>query len=619
MIILAAGPILLCVILMTVFSWPAKRAMPLSWLLAAIIAFSKWDMKIPRIASQTVAGFLSASEILMIIFGAILLMNVLRRSGAMETINKVFSRITRDARLQCVLVGFVFAGFIEGTAGFGTPAALAAPILIGLGFPPLAAATVCLIYNSWPVEPGPVGVPLLTASSTVRDAVIARGGDPETFTRVLTRWVVIPHCIGGTLIVFIGVMVLCKAFGKNHSFKDALGALPFCLFTGAVVSAIYLLMGFFAGPELTSMIAFIGALPILIFAIRRGWFVPKQLWVFGKDSVLGVYENARTENGSASNADRSGRSGMAADGGRSSALGAGRSRKNSDASPVTGDGKGKENTPLPGKADRRDLSQREGKGANAGKLRLSPMRAWMPYIVIGILLVLTRVDAFGIKRILNSDPLILHVHNILGSEGVNWDFKVLYNPGIFPFLPVALATVFFHGMHKKDALDALKATARQISGAAVALVFGVAMVNLYRYTGTGANDSMLYTLSDAMASLFSGAYFLAAPLIGVLGAFMSGSNTVSNTLFSSIQFETASILGISQVLIVALQAMGGAIGNMICVHNIVAVCATTGTNGNEGRLIRTNIIPCLIYAMTVAVIVGIFLKLGVNPMPELLV
>ena len=242
----------------------------------------------------------------------------------------------------------------------------------------------------------------------------------------------------------------------------------------------------------------------------------------------------------------------------------------------------------------------------------------MPYVLIGILLVMTRVDAFGIKQLLNHEPLILHVHNILGIEGVNWDFKFLYNPGIFPFIPVALLTVFFHGMHDAQAKEALKKTVSQISGAAIALLFGVAMVNLYRYTGTGANDSMLYTLSGAMAAVFSGAYFLAAPLIGVLGAFMSGSNTVSNTLFSSIQFETASILGISQVLIVALQAMGGAIGNMICVHNIVAVCATTGTNGNEGRLIRTNIIPCLIYALTVAVLTGIFLNAGVNPMPELL-
>ena len=549
----AAGPILLCVILMTVFSWPAKRAMPLSWLFAAILAASVWKMDLLKITSETVLGFLSASEILMIIFGAILLMNVLRMSGAMAAINNVFSHITRDARIQCVLVGFVFAGFIEGTAGFGTPAALAAPILIGLGFPPLAAATVCLIYNSWPVEPGPVGVPLLTASATVRDAVTARGGDPDQFTRVLTKWVVIPHCIGGTLIVFIGVMVLCRVFGKRRSFRDAFEVLPFCLFTGVVVSVIYLVMGIFAGPDLTSMIAFIGALPILIFAVKKGLFVPKRVWTF--------------------------------------------------------DGYEEWGEKIPGAG---------GVRSSVADTGLSPVKAWMPYVVIGILLILTRVDAFGIKKVLNSDPLILHVHDIFGVGGVNWDFKVLYNPGILPFLPVAVATVFFHGMHASDAGRALKQTAKQISGAAVALLFGVAMVNLYRYTGTGANDSMLYTLSNAMAALFSGAYFLAAPLIGVLGAFMSGSNTVSNTLFSSIQFETASILGMSQVLIVALQAMGGAIGNMICVHNIVAVCATTGTNGNEGRLIRTNIIPCLIYALTVAVLVGIFLSAGVNPMPELL-
>ena len=551
--IVAAGPILLCVILMTVAGWPAKRAMPLSWLLTALAAAFLWKMDLLHILSRTVGGFLSAFEILLIIFGAILLMNVLRKSGAMASIDRMFSHITSDARLQCVLIGFVFAGFVEGSAGFGTPAALAAPILISLGFPPLAAATVCLIYNSWPVEPGPVGVPLLTASATVRDAVIAGGGDPDTFTRVLTKWVVIPHCIGGIAIIFIGVMVLCKVFGKNHSFRDALGALPFCLFTGFTVGTIYLLMGFFAGPDLTSMVAFIGALPVLIFAIRRGWFVPKKVWTFDGYEEWG---------------DRS-----------------------------------------------------WGSKGNTGRVvdtKMSPLRAWMPYIVIGVLLVLTRVDVFGIKKFLNNDPLILHVSNILGTEGVNWDFKVLYNPGIFPFIPVALIAAVLFGMRKEETVSALKGTFRQISGAAVALLFGVAMVNLYRYTGTGAGDSMLYTLANAMAALFSHAYFIAAPLIGVLGAFMSGSNTVSNTLFAPIQFETATILGISQVLIVALQCMGGAIGNMICVHNIVAVCATAGTNGEEGRLIRTNILPCLIYAMIVAIIVGIFLAAGINPMPELL-
>jgi len=191
-------------------------------------------------------------------------------------------------------------------------------------------------------------------------------------------------------------------------------------------------------------------------------------------------------------------------------------------------------------------------------------------------------------------------------------------------------------MTKTEAKTAIFDSFNQVSGAAIALLFGVAMVNLYRFTSdasigetvlsagqtveefTYANSSMLYIMAHALANIFDKAYFLVAPLIGVLGAFMSGSCTVSNTLFASLQFETATVLGMSQVLIVALQNMGGAIGNQICVNNIVAACATTGTNGNEGKLIRTNIIPALIYCAVVATIVGVLLFTGVNPMPELL-
>ncbi len=99
---------------------------------------------------------------------------------------------------------------------------------------------------------------------------------------------------------------------------------------------------------------------------------------------------------------------------------------------------------------------------------------------------------------------------------------------------------------------------------------------------------------------------------------MSGSCTVSNTLFSPLQFETATLLAMSQVFIVALQNMGGAIGNMICINNIVAVCATTGTNGNEGKLIRTNVVPCILYALVVVVVIGILMLMNVNPMPEII-
>lgn len=135
---IAALPILFTIIFMAVFNWPAKRALPFSWLIACLVAGFVWKMDFLEISARTISGFLSALETLFIIFGALLLMNVLKQSGAMAAINQLFSGITRDARIQAILVGYVFAGFIEGAAGFGTPAALVAPILISLGFPPLA-------------------------------------------------------------------------------------------------------------------------------------------------------------------------------------------------------------------------------------------------------------------------------------------------------------------------------------------------------------------------------------------------------------------------------------------------------------------------------------------------
>lgn len=181
--LIAAVPILLTIVFMVFMNWSAKRSLIISWLAAFAVACSVWGMGIGEAAARTVAGFLASFETSAIIFGAILLMNVLKQSGAMASINGMFSGITEDARLQAIIVGYCFAGFIEGAAGFGTPAALGAPILISLGFPPLAAAAICLVCNSTPVNPGPVGVPLLTASKVVADAVKHLGGDPENSRR----------------------------------------------------------------------------------------------------------------------------------------------------------------------------------------------------------------------------------------------------------------------------------------------------------------------------------------------------------------------------------------------------------------------------------------------------
>ena len=105
-------------------------------------------------------------------------------------------------------------------------------------------------------------------------------------------------------------------------------------------------------------------------------------------------------------------------------------------------------------------------------------------------------------------------------------------------------------------------------------------------------------------------YILAAPFLGVLGAFIAGSNTVSNLLLGPFQLQAASTIGISAALILSLQVVGGAIGNMLAIHNIVAASATVGLHGKEGDILRMNIIPALTYALLVGILGFVLFFLG---------
>ena len=124
---------------------------------------------------------------------------------------------------------------------------------------------------------------------------------------------------------------------------------------------------------------------------------------------------------------------------------------------------------------------------------------------------------------------------------------------------------------------------------------------------------MLITMARGMADLAGANYFYVAPFIGTIGAFMFGSNTVSNVMFTPLQFETARILDLPTLLIVAMQNQGGAIGNMVCINNIVAVCATTGISGVEGKLIRTDFVPWLCYYVILIVAALAILNFGILP------
>src|SRR5690606_9699628 len=108
--------------------------------------------------------------ILWILFGALVLLNTLQRTGAVDRINQGFQSISEDMRIQVIIVAFLFGGLIEGAAGFGTPAMVTGPLMLALGFRPLAAATIALIADSTAVMFGAVGTPIAVGLSNIPGA-----------------------------------------------------------------------------------------------------------------------------------------------------------------------------------------------------------------------------------------------------------------------------------------------------------------------------------------------------------------------------------------------------------------------------------------------------------------
>jgi lactate permease len=221
--------------------------------------------------------------------------------------------------------------------------------------------------------------------------------------------------------------------------------------------------------------------------------------------------------------------------------------------------------------------------------------AWSPYFVVAALLVVTRLDALPFKSFMQGAavriPELFDTHIIISVAP-------LYLPGTI-FLIAVLFTYFLHRMERPALVRALNKSGKTALQASVALIFTVPMVQVFINSDAGAAgfDRMPIVLADGVAALAGSAWPLFATFIGGLGAFVAGSNTVSNMMFSSFQFGVGQRIGVDPTWIVALQAVGGAAGNMICVHNVVAASAVVGMLGREGLVIRRTFFPFVYYAL----------------------
>jgi lactate permease len=525
--------------------------MPLAYITAAGLGLGVWKLPFNQVAAATVNGLIVALTLLYIIFGAILVLNTLQQSGAIKVIRQGFINISPDRRIQVILIAWLFGSFIEGSSGFGTPAAVAVPLLVGLGFPAMAAVVSGMIIQSTPVSFGALGTPILVGVGTglsgddsvyqfIQQAGIS-GATPEAVGRPLLEMVAqkvaILHAITGTLIPLFVVSLMTRFFGPNRSFADGLKVWKFALFAAFSMTIPYVIAAHIFGPEFPSIFGGMVGLLIVIPAAKAGWFMPdkNEVWDFPE--------------------------------------------KSSWDSEWSGIGQ-----------------TQSGQTTADDKPDMSLVIAWMPYLLLALLLIITRVPALGVNTFLQS--FAFEWSNIFNSTVGTGNIQLLYSPAAI-FIVVSVATFFIHKMNANSYGLAVKESCQNMLKVSLPLLTTVPMVQVFLNSqdGLAGFAKMPNALAEGVAVLAGSAWPIFSTFIGGFGAFVAGSNTVSNMTFSLFQFGVGERIGVDPTWVVALQAVGGAAGNVICVHNVVAASAVVGLLGKEGLVIRKTLTVFVYYAL----------------------
>lgn len=523
-VLLSALPLILAVLLMAgPRPQPATVALPICALVAWLVRLAWFGADPLGVHAAVIAGVLAALTPIIIVAGAIALFQVLDRSGALATWRAWLDALSPHPVARVMTVAWAFAYMIEGASGFGTPAALAAPILVACGMPALRAVVLCLVLNSVPVTFGAIGTPIWFGLDNL-------GQTPEQLVAIGAR--------SALIHAYCAVPLVLAALGLAFRWATIRASLPFIVLSTLACAVPAAIIARY-GNEFPSLIGGGIGLIITVLLARRGI----GLGSLHADDAAELH-----------------------------------------AAPPA--------SPVPA------LSQ--------------VLRAFAPLLLCVLLLVLTRIPWLPLKAWLTAAPgtwwqlgslgefglgsgLRVELRGILGTAAQE-NISLLYLPGIIPFLLIALITPWLVGASPRCLAGAAVATWSRLRGPILALFAGLVLVRLLQQSD-GVADACTAILGTALAHGLGSVWYLAAPFLGALGSFFSGSCTMSNLTFGPVQVAAARQLGHDVIGILALQAVGGALGNMVCIHNIVAANSIVGLERSEGAVLRRTILPMTGYAL----------------------
>lgn len=524
-LIVASAPIIILIYMMTrKNSVPSHVALPVTAVLVYGIKLIYFGYNPNLINATVVNGLLTAWTPILIIWGAIFLFKTMEHSGGMDIIRAWLNTISSNRIAQLMIIGWAFAFLIEGASGFGTPPALAAPILVGLGFAPLKAAILCLMMNTVPVSFGAVGTPTwfgLGGLGLDQNIIL----DISFYSALMNAFaaLVIP-------IIALRFVVTWQEIKRNLVFIYL-----------SIISCVlpYVLLAKF-NYEFPAIVGGMVGLLVSILISQKG---------------IGLAPQA-------------------------------------------------------------DLQENKEPSIPIKKLATALFPLWATIIV----LLVTRIEELGLKDFLTdatllfktnlgsfaqltvSSSLTVGLKNIFGTDSI-WEYQTLYVPALIPFFLISFISFAIYKLSKPIMRQIASESYDRMKKPILALLGALVMVKLMM---VGGEKSSVMLIGSAFAGAIGERWQFFASYLGALGSFFSGSATISNLTFGGIQSSIAQNLGLDRAIVLSAQSVGGAMGNMVSINNIVAVCSILGIINKEGEILKKTFLPTLLYGV-IAAIAGYFL------------
>lgn len=517
-------PIIVLMFLMLKLNWGATKAAPVGLLIALVTGVVLYKGTAAVIGWEVVKGLWSAFTVILVVWPAILIYEVVDFVGAFKVFRKGMQKFSPNELLQVVIIGWVFVSFLQGVTGFGVPVAVGAPLLVGLGVQPLYAVIIALCGHAWGNTFGTLAV---AWDALVLSADLA--SDPArlvqtAFWAALFIWVW--NAITG--------IAICWFYGKAEGLKKGFPA----------VAAVSLIQ---AGGQLIfsqinqTIACFVPCCIALVASILIGRTkMYSQPWKIEDSPIMNRKASAT--------------------------------------------------------------------GEDEGPADMTMIQAFVPYLLLTaitliVLLIQPIKNFLGQVKIGFAVPETVTGYGFVNAAAAPYSAVSIFTHA-FTFLLLASVIGFFyyckHGWAKKsDFGKVIKLSVKEALPSAIAVVAFLVMSRLM--SGTGQTVVLARGIVNALGQ----GYAVLAPVVGMLGSFMTSSNMASNVLFADFQLTTAELLNFDPAPILGAQTAGGAIGNTICPGNIILGTTTAGILGQEGAVLR-KILPLTV---TAAVIVGVILFL----------